>query len=117
MSRRDGQATGMAGEFRVMELLLRLGHTPALTMGNTKKIDILVKTKRDQLSISVKSNCGGGKWMLGDVDNDAGKDLFYVLLYYKNFEAPEKEPIIYVIPSLEAKELTRIMRLMSADVV
>ena len=31
-----GHTTGLAGEFHVLELLLRLGHEPALTLGNAK---------------------------------------------------------------------------------
>ena len=66
--RKSGHATGMAGEFFVMERLFRLGHEPALTLGNAKSIDVIVRTKSGNLkTVSVKALRGGGKW---PVDKD-----------------------------------------------
>lgn len=45
MARRSTNITGMASEFYVMSVLYRLGYNPALTVGNAKSIDILVKSK------------------------------------------------------------------------
>jgi len=65
MPRGDGHATGMAGEFFVMEQLFRRGHLPALTLGNAKTVDIFVKTTNGTYQVSVKSIRGGGKWGVG----------------------------------------------------
>lgn len=59
--RRNGHATGMAGEFFVMEKLFRLGHEPALTLGNAKSVDILLRKSDDSLrEVSVKAMCAAG---------------------------------------------------------
>ena len=102
--RRNGHATGMAGEYHVMEKLFRLGHLPTLTVGNAKSIDILVNTKRDNLySVSVKSVTKGGKWGIGKVDYSEKINLIFVFLYYKNFENIHEIPTCYVIdaPTVE----------------
>lgn len=59
--RRSTHDSAMAGEFFVMEALYRLGHQPALTLGNAKSVDILVRNKRGRLiEVSVKTVRGGG---------------------------------------------------------
>jgi hypothetical protein len=51
----------MAGEFFVMEKLFRLGHEPALTLGNAKSVDILLRKSDDSLrEVSVKAMCAAG---------------------------------------------------------
>jgi hypothetical protein len=86
MPRGDGHATGMAGEFFVMEQLFRLGHLPALTLGNAKTVDIFVKTTNGTYQVSVKSIRGGGKWGVGRDDYSSHDDLIFVLLRYDSFE-------------------------------
>jgi hypothetical protein len=44
--RNSGHATGMGGEFLVMERLFRLGHEPALTLGDAKSSDIIVRRNK-----------------------------------------------------------------------
>jgi hypothetical protein len=97
--RGDGQATGMAGEFFVMEQLFRLGHTPALTLGHTKMIDILVKTQAGTYSVSVKAVRGGGKWGVGNFDYNNEDKLIFAFLLYKNFEKVEERPEVYIVPA------------------
>ena len=71
-TRRDGHATGMAGEFFVMEKLFRLGHEPALTLGNAKSIDVLVRRSDGTLrEVSVKAIRGGGRWGVASADESA----------------------------------------------
>ena len=70
-----------------MEKLFRLGHEPALTMGNAKSIDILVHSNDGSLrDISVKAVCGGGKWGVSADDESACKHRIYVLLLYRDFD-------------------------------
>ena len=76
----------MAGEFHVMELLFRLEHEPALTLGNAKSIDILTRSPNGNLyEVSVKAMRGGGKWGIGTQDYSKEKNLVFVLLHYKKF--------------------------------
>lgn len=92
--------TGMAGEFYVMERLYRLGYTPALTLGNAKSVDILVKINDfDTISIDVKSIRKGGKWGVGKKDYSAQHNLIFVLLYYKEWGDLTSQPEAYIVPA------------------
>jgi hypothetical protein len=96
--------TGMAGEFHVMELLFRLGHEPALTLGNAKSVDILTRSPQGNLyAVSVKAMRGGGKWGIGNHDYSKEKNLVFVLLQYKKFSDLIELPEIWVIPGVRAE--------------
>jgi hypothetical protein len=96
----------MAGEFLVMEKLYRLNHQPALTMGNAKSIDILVRTASGRLrEISVKSICRTGKWGIGVDDVSRRSNLFFVLLDYGNFGDVTSAPDVFVLPARTADKL------------
>lgn len=104
-SRRSNHATGMAGEFFVMERLFRLGYEPALTLGNAKSIDILVYKPDDgkMKRISVKAvRSGSGKWGIGKEDFSGAKDLVFVFLRYRDFDDPASNPDVWVIPAPDA---------------
>lgn len=104
--RRDGYATGMAGEFFVMHALFRLGHLPTLTLRNTKTLDILVERKDGELrKVSVKAVRSGGKWPIGRPDAPSNPSLVYVFLIFRDFEDVTSLPEVYVIPSADAHEL------------
>lgn len=47
----EKQMTGMASEYYVLSLLNRVGAEAYLTLGNTKKSDILVKKDMRQLQL------------------------------------------------------------------
>ena len=99
-------ATGMAGEFFVMERLFRLGHQPALTMGNAMAIDILVQGKsRTLYEVSVKAVCGGGKWGASKTNEASAETRIYVLLEYTKFEDPKTTPKVYFIPAPKVQRM------------
>gem|GEM_PF-574087 len=102
-----GNATGMAGEFFVMEQLYRRGIEPALTVGNAKAIDILVSTEHGLKEISVKAVRGGGKWGIGTEDYSKRNDLIFVCLHYKKFDNLKSSPIVYIIPGHDAEKLKK----------
>jgi hypothetical protein len=98
----------MAGEFFVMERLFRLGHEPALTLGNAKSIDIIVKTKSGDLkTVSVKAARGGGKWGVGSRDLSHDPNLIFVFLLYAKFEDPDTDPTVWVMPAAEVQAKKR----------
>ena len=98
----------MAGEFFVMERLYRLGHEPALTLGNAKSIDIIVRSKSGSLkTVSVKSVTGGGKWPVDKIDMSHEEKLIFVLLRYKNFKDVTTDPEVWVMPAYEVESRKR----------
>src|SRR5882672_6918474 len=109
--RKSGHATGMAGEFFVMERLFREGHEPALTLGNAKNIDIIVEIGGGELkTISVKSVCGGGKWGVGKEDLSDKRNLVFVFLNYesnKKFKDLKLNPKVWVVPAPEVEKRKR----------
>jgi len=103
-----GHSTGMAGEFHVMEILFRLGHEPALTLGNAKSIDILTRSPMDnQYEVSVKAMRGGGKWGIGTQDYSKKDNLVFVLLHYKKFDHINELPDIWIVPAKDAERIKR----------
>jgi len=104
----SGHATGMAGEFFVMEQLFRRGYEATLTLGNAKNIDIVAyrptdrtkKTKR----ISVKATTKGGKWTIGRDDLSGEEDMIFVFLRYKEFTDSYIPPEVYIVPAPKAWE-------------
>ena len=107
MSKRSN-ATAMAGEFFVMERLYRLGHDPALTLGQAKSIDILVKSANDRLvTVSVKAVRGGGKWGIGKANLAKENDLVFVFLLYRKFADVSTDPDVYVIPACDVEKRKR----------
>lgn len=103
-----GHATGMAGEFHAMEILHRLGHQPALTLGNAKTIDILSKAPSGKIyEISVKAIRGGGKWGIGKEDYAMHHNLVFMLFWYKNFNDISTHPETWIIPATEAERIKR----------
>ncbi|GAA0584656.1 hypothetical protein [Caenispirillum bisanense] len=107
--RADGHATGMAGEFFVMERLFRLGTLPALTVGNAKAVDILVRTKNGRnMAVSVKAVRGSaGKWVVGTDDFCDQFDLIFVFLLYKNFQDLDTNPRAWIVPAAEVEKIKR----------
>lgn len=104
----NGNSTAMAGEFHVMSLLYRLGHEPALTLGNAKSVDILtVSPEKNTYRVSVKSVCAGGKWPIGSEDYSEYNNLVFVLLIYKSFQALNTVPSVWVIPAPRAETMKK----------
>lgn len=102
--RKSSHATGMAGEFFAMERLFRLGHEPALTLGNAKSIDIIVRTQRGELkTISVKAARGGGKWPVESRGVSNEKDLIFVFLLYRQFEDVTTDPEVWVMKASDVE--------------
>jgi hypothetical protein len=98
----------MAGEFFVMERLFRLGHEPALTLGNAKSIDIIVRTNNGKLkTISVKSARGGGKWGVEKYDLTTRDDLVFVFLLYKTFEDVKSDPQVWIMSAADVEKRKR----------
>jgi len=103
-----GHTTAMAGEFHVMELLFRLGHEPALTLGNAKSIDILTSSPKGKLyEVSVKSMRSGGKWGIGNQDYSRKQNLVFVLLHYKKFAELNELPDVWIVPAKKAQQIKR----------
>lgn len=98
----DKDITGNASEFFVLAALLRQGADATLTLGNKKKVDIIVNKNGKALTIDVKGCQNGTSFPLNPNYKDSAKDKnhYFVFVDYENgFENWEKIPSIYVISS------------------
>lgn len=106
--RRPTQTSGLAGEFLVMERLYRLGHQPALTLGNAKSIDILVASRTARLyELSVKAGRRATKWPVDGADQRTGGQRIFVFVNYPSFEDLTAEAEVYVVPAEDVQRLKR----------
>jgi hypothetical protein len=91
--------SGVAGEYFVAAELSRRGYIAALTLKNTRGVDILVSRtgSKQRATIQVKAIKGSGKeWVLTKKDEACGEpNHFYVFVALNG----TKEPEYYVVPS------------------
>ncbi len=91
-----------------MEILHRLGHQPALTLGNAKTIDILSKAPSGKVyEVSVKAIRGGGKWGIGKDDYSNSKNLVFMLFWYKSFANINTLPDVWIVPAPDADRIKK----------
>jgi hypothetical protein len=83
----------MAGEFHVMELLFRLEHEPAFTLGNAKSIDILPRSPK------------GNLYEVSDYSRE--NHLVFVFLHYKPFSELSELPDIWIVPAVQSERIKR----------
>lgn len=101
-----GDSTGMAGEFYAMYMLYRNGHRPALTLGKAKSVDIYSDSpKGRRFGISVKANCGGGKWPIGSTSYADLSDFVFICILFENKNGTP--PRVWIIPADKAEAIKR----------
>ena len=90
------QTTGMVSEFYVLSVLLRCGINANLTLGNQKKVDIIVSNKGVAMTIDVKGLKSSGDFIIGNYsESKDDKNHFYIFVYYSNFENVKENPELY----------------------
>lgn len=92
--------TGMASEFLVMSVLFRLGFNPQLTLGNNKRVDIIVPSENYDkwITIDVKSVRGFDSIPVGNIKVE--DNHFIVIVIYKNkLSDITTLPEFYIVPS------------------
>lgn len=91
--------SGVSGEYFVAAELSRRGYVAAMTLKNTRGVDLLASRLggRSAATIQVKSKKGmAGEWTLSIKDErSAGPRHFYVFVALRNLETPE----YFVVPS------------------
>lgn len=110
--RNQGHASGMAGEFFILERLFRLGCEPTLSLGNAKKIDILVEPKSQigrVKKISVKTIKSKTKWPIIKIKDElllTDESLFIALVYYHDFSDLKTDPFVWIVPANKIKDMS-----------
>ena len=100
--------TGMASEFYVLSVLLRCGINANLTLGNQKKVDIVVNNKGVAMTIDVKGLKSSGDFVIGNyMESKDDKNHFYIFVYYSNFENVKENPELYVVPATEISAIVK----------
>ena len=102
------QTTGMVSEFYVLSVLLRCGINANLTLGNQKKVDIIVNNKGVAMTIDVKGLKSSRDFVIGNyMESKDDKNHFYIFVYYSNFENVKENPELYVVPATEISAIVK----------
>ena len=102
------QTTGMVSEFYVLSVLLRCGINANLTLGNQKKVDIIVNNKGVAMTIDVKGLKSSGDFIIGNyMESKDDKNHCYIFVYYSNFENVKENPELYVVPATEISAIVK----------
>ena len=102
------QTTGMVSEFYVLSVLLRCGINANLTLGDQKKVDIIVNKKGVAMTIDVKGLKSSGDFIIGNYfESKDDKNHFYIFVYYSNFENVKENPELYVVPATEISAIVK----------
>lgn len=104
----ENQITGMASEFYVLSALLRNGVDATLTLGNQKKVDILVNRNGKALTIDVKGLKSTGDFIVGNYkENKNPENHFYIFVYYEDFENVNKNPELFIVPATDISDIVK----------
>lgn len=102
------QTTGMVSEFYVLSVLLRCGINANLTLGNQKKVDIIVNNKDVAMTIDVKGLKSSGDFIIGNYfESKDDKNHFYIFVYYSDFENIKENPELFVVPATEISAIVK----------
>lgn len=102
------QETGLASEFYVLSALLRNSVDANITLGNQKKVDIIVNNKGVAMTIDVKGLKSSGDFIIGNYfESKDDKNHFYIFVYYRNFENLKENPELYVVPATEISAIVK----------
>jgi hypothetical protein len=98
--------TNIASEYHVISALARLGYEVNLTLGNKKKVDIVVTLSDGTYrTIDVKSVAGKMDWLIGNADTVTANTHFYILVTYNGkFSELQITPQCFIIPASKMKE-------------
>ena len=100
-----GYNTNLAAEFYVLSSLHRMGLNATLTLGNKKAVDIAVIANKDRvITIDVKGLACKMDWIFGNGPLHVATNHIIVLVGYEGMiDHIDKEPRIWIVPSLEIK--------------
>lgn len=105
MGKPDSQQRGLAGEYYVAFILSRLGYDIGITIGRTKKFDMVaVGTAGREINVQVKSTYEGYDWLVGAHGFDRGENSVVALVRLRR--DPSSQPELYFLSGQKANELT-----------
>ncbi len=106
--------TNLAGEFYAMHVLFRIGLVPALTLGNTKGVDILVLNPKNEKQFKVEVKTTTNSWV--NEKNFGGRNINWRL--HKKHETDFSDDLIYCFVQVQPNHLVppRIFFIKSKEV-
>lgn len=104
----DKDITGIASEFCVLSMLLRIGADATLTLGNKKEVDIIVTKNGKALTIDVKGLRSTGDFILGNHENSfQDKNHYFIFVHYTKFSDILSLPEFFVVPAVKISNLIK----------
>ena len=104
----ESNLVGVAGEYLVAGELTLRGYIAAITLRNSRGIDIIASNAdgSKSISIQVKTNSDGGKnWILNKKSEDYfSKDHYYVFVALGNIN---ERPCFHIVPSKVVANYTK----------
>lgn len=98
--------TGIASEYLILSKLYRLELEAYMSQGNKKSVDIrVIRDDGTSISIDVKSVRGYSSLVVNNVVAEINHFVVFVI-YNNKFENLNKEPDIYIVPSIELPKIT-----------
>ena len=104
--------TAMAAEFFVMSALYRLGLDASLTLGNRKRVDILVERPgKPPITIDVKGLRDRTEWLLGGWERMDDDSHFLIFVSFESgFGDLGKTPTCFVVPQSRVAQFAKEFR-------
>jgi hypothetical protein len=101
----SGVLTGVAGEYFVAAELSRMGYLAAITLRNSKGVDIIATNSNATRSVAIQVKSAQGsqrRWLLNEkAENYHARNLFYVFVSLNNGAG---RPSFHIVPSVVVVE-------------
>jgi hypothetical protein len=95
-----GCDTNLAAEFYVLSVLHRLGLNATLTLGNKKRVDIVIALDAGKaITIDVKGLRGTTNWPIDNLKEGRDNHFIIFVTFRNKISDPSILPEVYIVPS------------------
>jgi len=104
-ARSSGCDTNLAAEFHVLSILHRLGMNATLTLGNKKRVDIVIALDAGRaITVDVKGLKGTTNWPIDNLKQADENHFIIFVTFLDKISDPSVVPEVYIVPSKKVLE-------------